>query len=184
MENKSQKLLGFLKAYYNDVDKLQIVLDVIHTPSKIEMDNNKLSLRLIDWLVTNYSKSLNIVYEFNGKSFNMHQSYKNMLKAYSKKMFDPFRRHNRVYIDCAVLQSKLLETTVAQLTFFKWAIENNVITYALEHKKLIKTHMDNHTQHRVNGLHCCDDKLNKRKELSKASKGANMYSVNLKVSFN
>ena len=183
MENKSQKLLSSLKEYYKDVEKLQIVLDVIHAPSKIEYDNNKVSLRLIDWLVTNYSKSTNIVYDINGKSFNMHQSYKNMLKAYSKKMFDPFRRHNRVYIECCLLESNLLETTVAQLTFFKWAIENNVISFALDNKVCIKQHMDNHTQHRINGSKYNIEKINKRKELSKASKGANMYSVNLKVSF-
>jgi len=179
MENKSQKLLTSLKEYYEDEMKLQIILDVIN--AKTDGETTKVSLRLIDWLVTNYSKSENVVYELNKQHFKMHQSYKNMLKAYSKKMFDPFRRHGRVYIDCPLLPNKKLETTVAQLTFFKWAIDNEVITYALKHKMNIKKHMDVNTQHRTNGKVVNSTK--QRKELSKGSKGANMYSVNLRVSF-
>lgn len=175
MESKSEKLLSSLKEYYKDAAKLQLLLDVIHTKYDT---HDKVSLRLIDWLVTNYSKSVNIVYEVHGRSFNMHHSYKNMLKAYSKKMFDPFRRHARVFLKCP--EGNPLETTVAQLTFFKWAIENHVITYAVQHKQAIKYHMDLHTEHRFQPEAY---KHIKRKELSKGSKGANMYSVNVKVSF-
>jgi hypothetical protein len=98
-----------------------------------------------------------------------------MLKAYSKRLFDPFRRHGRVVLE---LDDRSLETTVAQLSFFKWAIENNVLKYALEYKEDIKRDMDAHTRHR-------HDKtvVEKRKELSKSTKGANMYSVNICVSF-
>lgn len=181
MENRSQKLLTSLKEYYKDVEKLKLMENIIHA----HPNSNKVSLRLVDWLVTNYSKSHNVVYYVNDIPFNVHQSYKNMLKAYSKKLFDPFRRHTRVYIDCTFQSNKLLETTVAQLTFFKWAIDNNVLGYAMEYKDAIKKDMDANTKHRMNNGKLPPDSKNKikRKELSKSSRGANMYSVNIRVTF-
>lgn len=150
--------------------------------------STSVSLRLVDWLVTNYSKSHNIVYYVNNMPFNVHQSYKNMLKAYSKKMFDPFRRHDRVYLRYAN-DTCVMETTVAQLTFFKWAMDNDVIKYAFEHREEIKADMDMNTKHRKEKPDSCnpsDQKIkhrNTRKELSKSVKGANIYNVNVRVTF-
>lgn len=171
MENKSQKLLNALRVYYANKTRFNLMESIIHASP----DSNKVSLRLVDWLITNYSKSRNIVYYVRNVPFNVHQSYKNMLKAYSKRLFDPFRRHGRVTLE---YDGRTLETTVAQLSFFKWAIENDVLKYAIEHKSEIKRDMDAHTKHR-------NDKTvaEKRKELSKSTKGANMYSVNICVSF-
>ena len=176
MENRSQKLLKSLKLYYEDEQKLSIFTNIVN---KQESDND-VSLRLIDWLVTNYSKDKRIKYTLDNKEqheFVIHESYKNMLKAYSKRMFDPFRRHDRVYIRCNLLPSKFLETTVAQLSFFKWAIDNKVIDYAMAHKREIKEHMDTHTKHRNNA------EKTKRKELTKYNKGAKLYNLNIRVTF-
>ena len=74
----------------------------------------------------------------------------------------------------------VIETTVAQLTFFKWAIENDVLKYAYENRKTIKDDMDKNTR-------CRNDEstgaLQKRKEMYKTTKKANMYSVNICVTF-
>ena len=177
MENKSQKLLKSMIQYYNKGNNLQKVIEITENTC----NSNKISLRLIDWLVTNYSKSHNIVYTVNGKHFNMHQNYKDMLKAYSKKMFDPFRRHDRINIDCPHLGIMNFNTTVAQLTFFKWAIENKIIEYALKHKQKIKIDMDENTKHRAvkqtNGK-------TKRQELSKSvNKSANIIAYPIQVHF-
>tara|TARA_B110000971_G_C19769316_1_gene390092 strand:- start:29 stop:436 length:408 start_codon:yes stop_codon:yes gene_type:complete len=129
-------------------------------------NSSDVSLRLIDWLVTNYSKTQNVVYEVGNKPFHLHQNYKNMLKAYSKRMFDPFRRHNRLYLE---IQDGVFETTVAQLTFFKWAIDHKVIKFAHQHKEAIKINMEAHNR--------CDSKKKKQ------NKGAHIYSVNMTISF-
>lgn len=165
--------------YYADITKLNLMQNII------QAQPNKVSLRLVDWLVTNYSKSHNIVYYVHEMPFNVHQSYKNMLKAYSKRLFDPFRRHDRVYLRYGENNGKVVETTVAQLTFFKWAIENNVLKYAFDHRDHIKEDMDVNTRHRkTNEKLKPDDKhRTKRKELSKSSKGANIYNVNIRVTF-
>ena len=180
METRSDKLLESLQSYYVKNSKLKQLLDITNTSKNDE----GVSLRLVDWLVTNYSKSNNIIYYVSGKPFNMHQSYKNMLKAYSKRLFDPFRRHERIYIKCEYLPNNLLETTVAQLMFFRWAFDNNVIEYANLHKNKIKQDMDSNTQHRVTSKkNIPSNTRQKRQELSKSTKGANIYSVNIKVTF-
>lgn len=140
MENRSQKLFKSLKVYYTK-EKVDKIIQIINST---DPPNKNVSLRLIDWLVTNYSRHKNVIYTLeNGVTFNLHQSYKNMLKAYSKKLFDPFKRHDRVYIAIAnQRQTNVIETTVAQLTFFKWAIDNEVLEYARKHRNDIKLDMD------------------------------------------
>lgn len=174
MENRSQKILSSLLSYYKD-SKLNLMQSIVQA----QPQSNKVSLRLVDWLVTNYSKSHNIVYYVNKRPFNIHQSYKNMLRAYSKRFFDPFRRHDRVYLTTE--SGSVIETTVAQLTFFKWAIDNEVLRYAFDNREAIKQDMDNNTKHR--SAISLDKPKSKRKELSKSSKGANMYNVNIRVTF-
>lgn len=168
MEQKSQKLLNSLSEYYSTKNRFNIIETIINT----NPNSTNVSLRLVDWLITNYSKSKNVVYYVKGTPFNVHQSYKNMLKAYSKRLFDPFRRHGRILLEH---DGRVLETTVAQLSFFRWAIENDVLKYANEHREAIKNNMDVHTKNK-NTDH-------KRGALSKQTKGASVYSVNICVSF-
>lgn len=117
-----------------------------------------------------------------------------MLKAYSKKMFDPFRRHERIYIPYKNKSGEgstpmVLETTVAQLMFFKWGIENNVLDYAYKHRVSIKQDMDANTRHRTSAKKQItptnreSSTRMKRKELSKPNKSVNMYRVNITVTF-
>merc|ERR1712166_1726526 len=63
--------------------------------------NSKISLIVLDWFVTNYSKKHNIVYNIDNKNnelqkFMVYLDYKSQLKAYSKKQFDPFCRRERL----------------------------------------------------------------------------------------
>ena len=165
MENRSQKLLNSLLSYYTP-EKLSLLVNVTQNNENDEHP----SLRLIDWLVTNYSKKYAIVYCIDEKPFNLHQSYKNMLKAYSKKLFDPFRRHARVHIKCPQVENGYLETTVAQMTFFKWAIDCNVLKYAQKHKHQIKEDMDNNRT--ITSSNC-----------DKKSKKAKIFNINFNVTF-
>ena len=179
MENRSSKLFNSLKKYYLNLDHLYTVYEILH---KDEIDCScSVSLRVIDWLVTNYSKSFNVVYMVNKKPFYLHQSYKNMLKAYSKRMFDPFRRHDRVFIECPFHISNKMETTVAQLMFFKWCIEYNVLDYALKYKDTIKNNMDKNTKHR-NKKNSVNLQKKKRSELIKLNTPTHIYH-NIKTNF-
>ncbi|WIA10857.1 hypothetical protein OEZ85_011023 [Tetradesmus obliquus] len=105
--------------------------------------NSPVSLRLLDWFVTNYSKSRNIVYQVvrDGvpTAFNVFTEYKAVLRAYSKRFCDPFCRRDRIAITNS--NGERQYTTVAQMCFFRWAMQNNVLGYAQRHKGHIEADM-------------------------------------------
>jgi len=95
--------------------------------------NSNISIRVLDWFVTNYSKKFNIIYKLSDSStddnnfFNVYLQYKCQLKSYKKKLFDPFCRKQRIvfYHDL----NKCVVTTIGQLNFFKWAISYGILDY-------------------------------------------------------
>ena len=106
-----------------------------------------ISLRLIDWFVTNYAKTHNVVLTRRGASgdttsFNVFLSYRAQLKAYSKQQFDPFRRRDRItfHYDCSA-DGGSVETTIGQLNFFRWMLTNNIISYVRDNAELIERDM-------------------------------------------
>jgi len=104
-------------------------------------EGSDISLRVIDWFVTNYSKQYGIHYEIRRpnrmpRHFYVYNEYKNQLAGHGKKYFDPFRRRSRIlfkYRLSGTEPESSIETTVAQLNFFKWAIENLIIDYVRSH---------------------------------------------------
>jgi hypothetical protein len=119
---KQELIISSLQKFYGgraDTDTGEI-LELLQGTSRI-------SLRLIDWFVTNYSKQYNISYILNNQEFLVYTNYKSQLKAYSKKLFDPFCRRERIMFQLAGQQPFL--TTVGKLNFFRWAIEKGIIDY-------------------------------------------------------
>lgn len=120
--SSSELLLLSLSKYYSRNNKIKILIDIIDNKSN-------LSLRLIDWYVTNYCKQHNTVYILDRKNnkeyFNVYMNYRAQLKAFKKVLFDPFRRRDRItfFYDN---NKKSVSTTIGQLNFFRWAIDNNV----------------------------------------------------------
>ena len=145
-------------------------------------NKSKISLRLIDWFVTNFSKKNQTMYpikEYQDKQENdkddetnknnkdtidtidntnntnntdksesimfsdyfcVFSNYKGQLKSYHKRNFDPFCRNIRIhfYYD----NNNFIITTVGQLNFFKWAIENNILNYIEQNLKVIEEDMN------------------------------------------
>ena len=129
---KQNLLMNSLRKFFIDHDNLNTILPIINGDSKI-------SLRVMDWFVTNYSKKNNISYLINpsgdiitditkeGKEFVVYLDYKLQLKGYQKKQFDPFCRRDR--IEFYYNDTEYLVTTVGQLNFFRWTIKNSVLKY-------------------------------------------------------
>lgn len=130
-------LLKNLITFYNKDDNLQKLLVIINGKSKI-------SLRIVDWFSTNYAKQYWTTYSIlkNGetKRFNVYIDYKLQLKSYSKRRFDPFCRWDRVTIPYQ--NNTSIQTTIGQLNFFKWALENNIIKYVEENYQEIEKDMN------------------------------------------
>ena len=117
---QNKLLMETLGVFYENPDNMKKLLGVVNGETKI-------SLRIIDWFVTNYSKKNYVIY--NGR-FKVYNDYKLKLKAYSKKRFDPFCRWERIYIPSSSISPDFqMETTIGQLNFFKWAIENKILDY-------------------------------------------------------
>ena len=107
----------------------------------------KISLRIVDWFVTNYAKKYYTVYELpdqrdpiGSQRFKVYNDYKLKLKAYSKRRFDPFCRWERISVPYD--DEKTMETTIGQLNFFKWAIENQIIDFIENNYDTIETDMN------------------------------------------
>lgn len=108
---------------FNSDNNLDKMLSIISGDSKI-------SLRIVDWFATNYAKKYYTLYNVDGpnpRRFKVYDDYKLKLKAYSKKRFDPFCRWERISIPYT--NDTYIETTIGQLNFFKWALENKVIDF-------------------------------------------------------
>ena len=107
-------------------------------------ESSPVSLRVLDWFVTNYSKehTKKIVADPILYGFDVYNSYKSQLKAFNKKLFDPFcRLHSGGKIKKFKFMydtKSAIITTTGQLNFFKWAIENNIITYVTKYHEDIK----------------------------------------------
>ena len=132
-------LMKNLMEFYKDPKKLNRMIHIINGDSKI-------SLRIVDWFVTNYAKKYYTIYEIqynaneDATRFKVYNDYKLKLKAYSKKQFDPFCRWERISIPYN--EEKYMETTIGQLNFFKWAIECDIIDYIENHYEEIEKDMN------------------------------------------
>ena len=124
IETKSDLLLKTLKTYFTE-DRFKIVLPII-------TGNSKISLRVIDWFVTNYSKKNQIIYkikEYDEECYiNIHNHYRSQLNAYGKKYIDPFcRGKDRILFK--VSESQCIMSNLGQINFFKWALQYKVLDY-------------------------------------------------------
>ena len=212
--NKNDLLLVSLNKYYKLKDNYTKLQNILKNEAKI-------SLRIIDWFVTNYSKKYNIIYEICKnkkeklyylkdpdslcentivKQFIVYMNYKSQLKAYSKKQFDPFCRRER--IEYVLENGDTIITTIGQLNFFKWAIENQIIEYINDNLEQIEHDMNtslNGANAKKKGKRSKNKKpkktpkkkttpkktkRKKRNELSiSASRGLNKHNVTVTLSF-
>jgi hypothetical protein len=117
---KQELIVNSLQQFYSARDDKEYIIKLLEGTSDT-------SLRLIDWFVTNYAKQHNISYILNNQEFLVYTNYKSQLKAYSKKLFDPFCRRERIMFQ--IQGYEMFQTTVGKLNFFRWALEKGVLDY-------------------------------------------------------
>ena len=182
---QNELLMRNLMEFYENRDNLHKMMCIINGESKI-------SLRIVDWFVTNFAKKYYTVYEKPVKPdsiemtrFKVYNDYKLKLKAYSKKRFDPFCRWERISIPYD--NEKYMETTIGQLNFFKWAIENDIVDYIKTNYDAIESDMNsrNSTSKNKASLEDNSKTRKKREELSiSACKCIKKETVKIIVKFN
>ena len=193
--SQGKLLMSSLQVFFKDKGNLDKIIPIINGESKI-------SLRVTDWFVTNYSKKFNTSYfvktddntilgedeDYNPstcKEFLVYQDYKLQLKGYSKKQFDPFCRRSRTNFFYSETESFV--TTVGQLNFFRWIINNKILDYITNNLKIIDQDMNSCYKAHYNSSKESKQKgknRRKRKELSiSASKSMSKSKVKVVVSF-
>ena len=176
-------LLNNLKDFYKNENNIERMLRIITGETKI-------SLRIVDWFATNYAKKYYTLYNYEDKfgtvhRFKVYVDYKLKLKAYSKRRFDPFCRWDRISIPYKSDTS--IETTIGQLNFFKWALENKVIDYIETNYEAIEKDMNNRNSTSKRKELTIDNSKTrkKREELSiSATKSIKKEKVEIVVQFN
>jgi len=169
IQSQEQWVLHRLEKFYSVPGNLEKVSEILNGTSK-------LSLRIIDWFVTNYAKKFNIAFMTTKQTYVIvYLSYKSHLKAYSKKMFDPFCR-------CKRIKFKGLDTTVGQLNFFEWVLSDEIISYLENHRDIVHADMESRLQELKDSAE--KDMRRKRHELSNsATNSLSRHDITVKVSF-
>lgn len=175
--NQNDILLDRLLDYYkkNENSNLKKMLSIINGESRI-------SLRIVDWFATNYAKKHFTVFEQdNTERFKVYFNYKLNLKAYSKKRFDPFCRWQRITIPYDSQNS--IQTTLGQLNFFKWAIENGIIKYIENNYSDIEADMNTRNSSAKNKSNNSKTRK-KREELSESAiKSIKKEDISVRITF-
>ena len=196
--DRDELRLNKLKKFYKNKYNLETFVNIVtgNFPKK------NLSLRILDWFVTNYSKEKDVIIKYKNEkdssviSFDVHNEYKNQLTAFGKKGYDQFCRSGKIfypYKEDGV--KKYVETTIAQLNFFKWAITEKIINYVVKHFDEIFKHMNNAKKKRDAEKNKSDDekydsdsdnvsdiKSSKKKSIDNCSSSMVEYSLETELS--
>jgi hypothetical protein len=140
-------ILKSLYIFYENINNVNILISIINS-------NLNLSIRLINYFVTKFTKYNKISYKITDNniesSFNIYTSYKQQLKIYQKKYFDPFSRGDRIPY---FLGNTCIITTIGQLNFFKWFISKQILDslkkyYSIIEIEMNKKNIDKHNNHK------------------------------------
>jgi len=184
-------LKNLLTFYKTDIDGVYNSENNLDQMLRIITGESKISLRIVDWFATNYAKKYYTLYTIDQsqdnvqRRFKVYDDYKLKLKAYSKRRFDPFCRWERISIPYT--DGKFIETTIGQLNFFKWALENKVVDYIESNYDVIEKDMNsrNSTSKRKEQIVDNSKTRKKREELSiSATKSIKKEKVEIVVQFN
>lgn len=124
VDTKMSLLMNSLTDFYKSNNNyITIIKNIVNQESDI-------SLRILDWFITNYSKKKRVLLENqSGEIVDVYQNYKLQLKSFSKKQFDPFCRKNKIIFYYSESDDDYIETSCGQLCFFRWCFQNNILKY-------------------------------------------------------
>lgn len=140
IECKPGLMIASLQRFYSSHPEIDKVITYLNGEAS-------LSLRIIDWFITKYSRKNFVRYQMNGQEFLVYLSYKGQLKAYSKQYFDPNCRRERIMFKIQGHDS--FTTTIGKLNFFRWALETDILNYIEEHEEEIRSGYNAHLKETI-----------------------------------
>lgn len=153
IDTKLSLLMKSLTEFYKNrtyIDQIKSIVD----------QNSIISLRILDWFITNYAKKYRTIIG----NIDVYQNYKLQLKSFSKKQFDPFCRKNKIYF--YYTETDYIETSCGQLCFFRWCFENNILTYVKNNLDKIEADMKVSLKSKRDGSESSENSSQRRKPLS------------------
>jgi hypothetical protein len=173
LDTKLSLLMKSLTDFYKNPYYIEQIKSIID-------QNSVISLRILDWFITNYSKKHRTIISANYKTIDVYQNYKLQLKSFSKKSFDPFCRKNKIifyYND-----DEYIETSCGQLCFFRWCFEYDILNYVKQNLSIIEQDMKNSLKNKKSNEQ--SDSFQKRQPLSiSASRSITKQNVKYTVKF-
>jgi len=127
---KPELIINSLQRFYATCTTLPKVMPYLVGEAEI-------SLRIIDWFVTKYSRKNFTSYDLNGQRHVVYKSYKGQLDAYNKQYFDTNCRRERIQF--SVDGYPPFVTTIGKLNFFRWSLETNLLDYIEANQEALKT---------------------------------------------
>ena len=135
------------------------------------------SLRALDWLVTNYAKKHGLAWPLTISSgneslsgermFSVFNEYKTWLRTWRRRLFDPFQRRVRIFFS---FEGVWYSTTVGQLNFMYFSTTTRVLDYA--QKNIVEIEKDQALAIHQSRKRKIEQGTKSRHELSKAPKSA------------
>lgn len=172
ISSQESLLLKSVEKFYENLECYSDFIQIINSQNKSNV-KTKISIRLIDYFVTKYSKKNKISYKLPNNNdtqiqtqFSVHQSYKQQLKAFQKKCFDPFARGIRIPY---FINNDCIITTVGQLNFFMWFISKNIMEYVIKNKQIIELDMNKTKKIKITPKIKKNNKVYKKYEIKQTS---------------
>jgi len=138
-EEQSELLLHSLQLFFvNNKNYIDEIFDIV------QGNTQRIKLAMIDYFVTIYSKKNKSCIELpEYEYYYINDEYKNQLKSWTKRLFDPFKRFKKIQFKYDDVE---MTTTVGQLNFLKWAIKNGIIQYVENNFEDINVQMGKHLE--------------------------------------
>ena len=136
---KQRSRLRTIAAYFTPHVVETVLLPFIEKTSPI-------SLRVLDWVVVTYAKNHPLIYKVHvaGTDYpsviDLHQKYLVWIAEFGRELFDPFRRHQRIFF---MRNGAPVSTTPAQVNFFFFVSVYGVIDKVREKLAIIVREMTN-----------------------------------------
>ena len=162
LKGESLYMYNSLKKFYdeytlNNQQNFTKIINIINHKYKLIYNNKsyKLSLRFLDEFITRYCLYYKTTINVNNKYFviplfNIYIRYQAQLNSHHKDYFDPFKRVKECQKIEFITNNFKFITTLCQLNFFKWIIENDIIQYIennfdtiIENKKKVDNFFEN-----------------------------------------
>jgi hypothetical protein len=175
IDTKLSLLMKSLTDFYQNPIYIEQIKSIID-------QNSVISLRILDWFITNFSKKHRTIITNSNGSIDVYQNYKLQLKSFSKKQFDPFCRKNKIifYYD----DDDYIETSCGQLCFFRWCFDNDILTHVKNNLSTIEQDMKNSLKSKKISKDDTSSSCTKRQPLSiSASRSVSKQSVKYVVKF-